>query len=442
MTALRLDQVREILPPLDELRPVLDRLIASSEPDASRTWTRSGELDTLGGRMVSGETVAEAAREMAQAEAAHLEEVYRAVGAALRSLEEGDAGEACRRLLEAARLEEARERPDRAEAYARSAWQTARDERDRQPAALALRRWARASRARGDLDGSLRRYRESHAISEAVFDGRGAAEAAIGAGNVLEQQGRWEEAEGWYRRALEALDDLEEEGRAVPERWHALLNLHIALRFRGDLEESLPLLDEAARVAEDMGDPSALPFLENARGQLHVRAGAYQRAERHFRAALRSAPGSHAAVTIRLNLAEALLADGRTLDAAEEARLAEREALGGAVVGKLPEVYRLLGRIADHAGNPDAFVLFERALELVRERGLPTLEEALTLQAYAEFEARQGDDQTARNLHEKARAMYDALDITHMRHPWTDYFGPGAEAPHDSPPDPTDERDD
>ena len=250
---------------------------------------------------------------------------------------------------------------------------------------------------------------------------------------MLEQQGRWEEAEGWYRRALEALDGLGEAGRAVPERWHALVNLHIALRFRGELERSLPLLDEAARVAEAAGDEGAEPFLENARGQLHVRSGAYEEAERHFRRALRAAPGAHAAVTIRLNLAEALLAHGRTLEAAEEARRAERDALTGAVVGKLPETYRLLGRIADHAGNPDAFVLFERALEIVRERGLPKLEEALTLQAYAEFEARRGHEETARSLHRQARARYDALDIRTMRHPWADYFGTDDEAPHDSP---------
>jgi tetratricopeptide (TPR) repeat protein len=176
----------------------------------------------------------------------------------------------------------------------------------------------------------------------------------------------------------------------------------------------------------------AKPFIENAWGQLLMAQGSFADAEARLRAALDSTTGARARVTIRLNLAEALLAQGRPLDAAEHAREAEREAIRAGAVPKLPEVYRSLGRIASSEGNPDAFVLFERALEIIRERGLPALEEAVTLQAYAEAEARRGDPETARQLHEKALERFTALGMSRMRQTWADVFA-GTE-PAEPPP--------
>jgi hypothetical protein len=50
MTRLRFDDVARALPELDELRPVLDHLLAGSVPDPSRRWAGSGELGTAGAR--------------------------------------------------------------------------------------------------------------------------------------------------------------------------------------------------------------------------------------------------------------------------------------------------------------------------------------------------------------------------------------------------------
>lgn len=424
MKRLRLDEVRALIPALDELRPILDLLALRSEPDARHAWTRSGEVESLGDRLLPGAAAADAADELAAREHEHLRRIYAAVGEAVRQLHEGDPEASGRALLEAAALEEKRDRPERAEAYAQAALDVVQDLRNRGLSSLALRRSARAAKAQGRLSDSLQRYRNAFEVAQALFDARGAAEAAVGAGNVLEQQGRWSAAEGWYRKAL---DELEELDGSPPERWHALLNLHITSRSRGAVEASLPLLEEARAAAEAAGETEeARPFLENARGQLDLLTGAWSRAEERFREALAGTGSRGASVTIRLNLAEALLAQGRTLEAAEEAREAERDALVGGIVPKLPEVYRLLGRIAAERGNPEAFVLFERALEIVRDEGLPRLEEALTLQAYAEHESRTGDEEMARLLLQKAQEHYEALDIDHMRHRWTEYFGPPA----------------
>ena len=112
----------------------------------------------------------------------------------------------------------------------------------------------------------------------------------------------------------------------------------------------------------------------------------------------------------------------------EEAREAEREAIASGIVPKLPEVYRILGRIASAEDNPDAFVFFERALDIVRERSLPALEEALTLQAYAESEARRGEEDSAQELQKRMTERYRALGMSYTRHPWADSYGPEPES--------------
>jgi tetratricopeptide (TPR) repeat protein len=425
MKPLKLDEVRKVLPNLEELRPVMDLLVARSSPDPGRAWAASGSLGTVGERLVAADALAGTAEELAAEEHDHLKGIYVAVSRAIASLGEGDGLAAAEAFLVAAAQEEQRDRPERAAAYAAAAHRVARDERDQRVASVALRRWARADRARGRLEEARLRYEEAHGIARDMFDAQGAAEAAIGAGNVLEQQGDWTESEAWYRRALDSLSQGVEPG---PERWHAQLNIHIALRSRGALDESLPWLRRAEETAATLGDESAEPFLQNAWGQLYLWSGSFREAEEHLRRALTRAPGAVASATIRLNLAEALLAQGRTLEAAEEAREAERATLRAGGVVKLPEVYRLLGRIATRESNQDAFVLFERALEIVRDRGLPDFEEALTLQAYAEAEAYRGEEDTARRLHEAAKQRFAALGITHMRHPWTDVYGPGSES--------------
>lgn len=420
MSRLTLDQAREALPDLEELRPLFDHLLARSDPDPARAWSGSGELGTVGSRLVDTRNLMSWAGELASAEAERLATLYRLAAQALTALAAGRSAAAAEALLEAAALEERRDRPERAAAYAEAAYRISRPERDHQRlAALALRRWARAERGGGRLDVAFERYRHAYSAAVALSDARGAAEAAIGAGNVLEDQGRWGEAATWYSKALASLEGSVE---PAPERWQALLDLHIAARSRGELEESAAWLEQAERALGPADREVARPYLENAVGQLLMARGAFGEAESRFRAALEHASGARARVTIGLNLAESLLAQGRTLDAAEQARESEREAIAARLVPKLPEVYRLLGRVASAEGNPDAFVLFERALEITRERHLPALEEALTFQAYADAEARRGDTEAARRLREAARERFASLGIAHMRRTFADVF--------------------
>jgi tetratricopeptide (TPR) repeat protein len=420
MKPLKLDEIWRLLPEVAELRPLLDLLAATSVPDPDRVWSSAGVVDTAGDRLVRTEGLTREAAAAAEVEAARLHELFAGISRALAALAAGDRTEAARAFVALAEGEESRDRPIQAEHYARAAWELSRDERDRRVASLALRRWARAARTRGDLATALSRYREAFEIARAMTDHTGAAEAAIGAGNVLEDQGLWVDAERYYREALAQLE--EKGGEETAEKWHALLNLHIVLRSRGLHDESIPPLDSAAAVAERLGDPSAGVFLGNVRGQLSMAGRRFGEAEAHFRAALEGECSTGARVTVTLNLAEALLARDRLLEAADTAREAERMALAAGQTTALPEVYRMLGRIASASGHADAFVLFERALELIQAHGLPDIERARTLQAYAEAEASRGDRDAAHDLRRRAEELYAALGIAAVRHPWSEVF--------------------
>ena len=431
MKRLTVDGLRAMIPDLDELRPLADQLLADSRPDPSRTWSGSGVLGSVGDRLVEADGLEKEAETLAEEEHRHRSRIYGLVARSVTRVEAGDRAGAAATMLEAAELEEARDRPERAEAYADAACRLARDVQDPVTRSLALRRRGRHRRTLGRYADAIRDYEEAALVAESVRATRGAAEALVGWGNVLEEQGRWKEAATRYRTALEVLSALE---APAVETWHAELNLHVVLRSMGALDDALAPLRRAQEAADAVGDPSAEPFLENARGQLEMARGDFEAAERHLRRALESSRGARAEITIRLNLAETLLARGRSLEAAEEVRRAERQAILARLPQKLPEVYRLLGRIAADEGVSDAFVLFERALEIVRERHLPDLERAQTLQAYAEAEARLGDPEKSADLMARADETYEALGIDDRRHPWADRFddGPGSGGTTDS----------
>ncbi|MDX1493177.1 MAG: hypothetical protein R3253_03815 [Longimicrobiales bacterium] len=431
MKRLTVDGIRSVLPPLDELRPLVEHLVATSEADPARAWSGSGELGTAGNRLVDPEALEAAASSLALEEHRHRQDVYRLLAEVVQALAAGDREPAAQALLQIAELEAGRDDAHRAAAYADAAYRVAREGTDPTLVSLALRRRARHRRAEGRYQASLQDYQSAGSVAKAAGDPRGAAEAYIGAGNVLEEQARWGAAADCYRDALALLEAVK---GPVAERWHALLNLHVVLRSTGALDTCLAPLEEAQAVVDALEDPSAVPFLENARGQYRMALGEFQEAEAHLRRGVEAASGSRAEITIRLNLAEALLAQDRRLDAAEEARRAERMAIVSSVHGKLPEVYRLLGRIAAREGTADAFVLFERALEIATDRGLPTIERAQTLQAYAEAEARVGDRDAAEELMAEADRLYRSLGIHQRRDAWADRFDGGSDGGEGRPP--------
>ena len=408
MPRLTFDEARAALPAVDELRPLMDQLLASSIADGTDEWAGSALLRTAGARIIDPGAMRAALAQIVAVEQEHLRAVHECSAEAIDHLAGGDPTRAALALLEAAALEEGRDRAEKAEQYADAACGVLLSDGDPVVRARALRRRGRARRAAARYPEAEVDYVRAFEASEAIADLQGAAEAAIGTGNLLEDEGRWPEARSWYERALEVLS---RDSEPRPERWHASLNLHVVLRAMGEVDASVPYLEEAERVAAELADPSATQFIENAWGQWFMARGAFDQARGRFWNALSAASSARSRVTIRMNLAEALASTGRRLEAAEEARTAEVEAIQGRVHGRLPEVYRLLGRLAAEEGSADAFVLFERALETIRRDDLPAIERARTLVAYAEAEDLVGEPDTAAELRAKAAQAFEALGV-------------------------------
>ncbi len=404
----RVSELLGILPRIPEISPFLDLLIRRSVPDPDRRWTGSGELGTVGGRIVQTEGLPDAVAELGAAEARRISEILRTAAEVVSAVTNSKWEEVCTLLIDQGAQEEMRGRAADAEAWYEGAFRLARD-RGLVEAPRALRLSARAARGLGKLSSAADRYEEAWRTATDLGLEDDSIVAAIGRGNVEVDRGRWEEARTWYERALQRVG---EKGDPRPERWQVLQNLSIVRRRTGDLEGARRLLERARVEGDRLRDPNAAVEIENGFGQLLLAVGDARGAELHFVEALRKARTPTAKVTIGVNLGEALLAQGRSLEAGEKARQAEAEAIAAEVTGKLPEVYRLLAEVAKERGDGEAFVFLEQALDLIRERELPEFEEALTRESYGRLRAAEGDWERGTIQLQSAARIYRSLGMT------------------------------
>ncbi|MBI4521608.1 MAG: hypothetical protein HY701_12280 [Gemmatimonadetes bacterium] len=402
MDKLRVDQIKGLLPDLDELRPLIDRVVGVSTSDPERAWTASGELGTVGQRLVQAAGLEAGLSQLVEQVREHAALIFGNAVKAIRALEVGDGAGAAEALLASAELEEGKRRLDRAEAYALAAYDVARGLRDRRPAVQALRRAARVALEMGRFDRGWSRYQAAYRLARDAGDSGGAAATAIGSGNVALYRGHWQTAREWYLKAFAVIG---EDGAPRPERWQLYQNLSITDRRLGDLAASRRWL-EKAEAAASPEDAEAAADIRNGYAQLFMASGETAAAEEAYRQALEAAQRPVLVVGILHSLGECLLGQGRVLEAEECARKAEEKAIACGVVFKLPEVYRLLGQVADRRGHDDAFVFYERALDLIQERGLPEFERAQTLDAYAALELRRGEPASAHARLLEAESIY------------------------------------
>ena len=405
--SLRVSELLGVLPHVPELSPFLDLIATRSVPDPDRRWTASGELGTLGARIIETGGLGDAALELGTAEARRISQLLETAAAVVEAVASGDWQAVTALLIGQGQADEARGRCDEGEAWYLSAHRVARD-RGLVEAPRALRLAARTARARGRIDTAAARYEAAWRAAVELDLEEDQIVAATGRGNVDVDRGRWEEARLWYERALERLG---ESGDPRRRRWQVFQNLAIVHRRTGDLDGARRRLERARQEGSRLRDPDAAVEVENGLGQLLLAAGDSRGAELHFAEALRGARSPTARVTIGVNLGEALLTQGRSLEAGESARQAEAEALAGSVTGKLPEVYRLLAQVARDRGEGEAFVFLEQALDLIRERNLPGYEEALTREAYGNLQIAEGDLNRGLSQLEAAAEIYQRIGM-------------------------------
>lgn len=402
---LKVETALRALPEVDDLSDLRQALIGASREDGERAWSGAEAYATLDTRLADPAALEAQVPALAERARARVEAVMRHAVRALRALEAGDAAEAARALADAGEVEEEAGRLDEAERLYRQALAQGRKPRDRSGEGLALRRLGRVARQRGDLEAALRLYRDGFDIASAQRDTPGAVVACQGLGNVYVDQGLWEKAREWYLGGIGLLAG-EVPGRAL---WQLYSNLAVVELRTGRLDESGRWLDRAEEVAARLADPAARAPVWNGRGRLAMARGRPREAEEACRRALEGELAPYARGTVLVNLAEALLAQGRTPEAEGVARTLEATAVVHGVIPLLPYVYRTLGAVARERGDAEGFVFYEQALDACRERGMPPLEMALTQHEYALFEAAQGRAEPALARLDEARAVYRKL---------------------------------
>jgi tetratricopeptide (TPR) repeat protein len=422
-SAPKVSELLATLPAVPELRSFIDLLVSRSVPDPERRWSGSGELGTVGDRLVEPAGLEEATSRLESEEAERLARLFRSAGRIVQAVASQKWEDVASALVEQGLADESLGRGREAEAWFLAAHRIAK-ERGLVSSATALRLAARAARQLGHLETAAERYEEAWREAEALGLADDATVAAIGRGNVDVDRGGWGGAKVWYERALIRIGD---QGPPRRERWQVMQNLAIVARESGNLREARNALERAQKEGGDMNDPDALVEVENGWGQLLLAEGDPRGAELHFREALESAHSPTARLAVTVNLGEALLLQGRSLEAGEKAREAEAEALAGAVTHRLPEVYRLLARVAHERGEGEAFVLLERALQLIGARGLPDYEAAVTRQALGELRLAQGELwlgltelETAAEIFERMGADHTSARLREVIRIWSD----------------------
>ncbi len=395
---LRFEEVRPLIPDIEELEPLVERLIRLSEPDPGSRWAGSGALATLGSRLVDPSHLEAAVPDLIEEVRSRTEEILTATVRALGLCSSHEPEAAVPLLAEAAQRELERGRLRAAYALSASALRVADHLLDRRVALQAYLVVARVRRIEGRLDESRVAYGAALDLARRAEQTLQAATAAIGLGNLEVDHHDWIAARRWYDVAEELLGGATD---VPPHRWHLALNRCILAREEGDLDAAEGFLAKARALSH--GDPDAVPIVSNARGQLLFARNELRAAESAFREALTHVRAADARITIRVNLAETLVARGHLILAQDEARAAEEDALAHGVTSRLPEVYRMLGEVAAAAGLPDAFLFFEQALEVIDSRALPLAERIRVLEAYANFHARNGDEPAAESLRRVAR---------------------------------------
>jgi eukaryotic-like serine/threonine-protein kinase len=162
-------------------------------------------------------------------------------------------------------------------------------------------------------------FRQAIPAFEAAADLRGTLEARCNVAAALGGMGQLEETERHLRDLLAIADRMD----LPPLRVNLLQNLGSVRADLGALEEGQALVERGLAAAREQGDPRTEGYCQQILAAIATRAGRLEAAEVHARAAVASAVTSVQPFAVA-TLAEALLGQGRVLEALDQAREANR----------------------------------------------------------------------------------------------------------------------
>jgi len=278
---------------------------------------------------------------------------------------------------------------------------------DKAPQVLALRRIGRVSLNVGDLREAVSYYERSAELARDSGDLHAEVIARTGLGNVRLWQGRWAEAGESYQEAL-ALAETGAPGAMQLERGQLYNNLGNVNTRLERLDEAEVWFDRAHHVWATLSSPLDLGIYLHNRAQLREAQERYDDAAADYAAAWKQALPQGLRCNIATDYAALMLQEGHLTQAEEWSRVAEENAIAAGSPYTLGHMYMGRGKIALAREDADGFIFFEKALEIAREKGYPSLEaEALT--EYAKLRAQTGGSEEAAAYLDRACEIFREL---------------------------------
>lgn len=394
------EEIRGLLPDLDDLEVLRLRLIAAAVRDPGKEWDSSRRFATVDKRLVSPAGAARALAEAKQALHEYVETLHAGLLPIFESLFADDRDAAARHLVALGERLEASGRVDAARRCYRAALTASFPLADKGPQVLALRRIGRVSLHLGDFHEAVSYYERSAEMARDSADLPGEVVARTGLGNARIWQGQWAEAEQCYHEAL-ALADAADSGALTLERGQIYNNLGNLTTRMQRLDEAEGWFESALRVWERHSSPEDLAICLHNHGNLREAQGRWDEARRGYEGALKLPVSPAVRSIIATDYAEWWLHEGHLTQAEEYGRMAEEHAIAAGSPYTLGHMYLGRGRIARALGAADGFTFFEKALEIAREKGYPYLE-AETLVDYAALRAQNDGGEEAAAYLERA----------------------------------------
>lgn len=375
------EEILGLLPDLDDLEVLRLRLVSAAVRDPEKEWESSSTYTTVDKRIVSPEAVERAVAEAEQTLHEYVAALHAGLAPFFRSFFQGQDLEAARHMVALGEDLEERGRLMGARRCYRAALNISLPLAEKSPQLLALRRIGRVSLRVGDLQEAASYYERSADLARDSRDLHAEVVARTGLGNVRLWQGAWSEAERCYHDAL-SLADTAGPGMLVLERGQVYNNLgNVTTRGRR-LDEAEGWFESAFRVWDTLESPVDLGICLHNHAQLREAQGRRDEAASDYEAALKLPIPSWLRSAIATDFAAWWLGEGHLTQAEEWGRVAEENAIATESPYTLGAVYLGRARIALARGEVDGFIFFEKALEIARAKGYPSLE-AETLLDYA-----------------------------------------------------------
>lgn len=402
-----LEQILMLLPALDELEVLRLQLVASAVRDPGKEWDSSSAITTIDKRLVDADAAGRALEEARASLHSFVDVLHDGLGAFFQSFFAGDHDQAARGLIALGEKLEELGRALGARNCYRAALTVSLPLLDKGAQVLALRRVARVSGNLGDFHEALSYYERSAELARDSGDVPAEVVARTGLGNMRMWQGRWSEAEVHYHEAL-SLAESAGPGGLLLERGHIYNNLGNLTTRLQRLEEAEGWFENAFRVWQSLSSPVDLAVCHIHHAHLREAQDRWDDARRAYEAALALPTSAAVRTAIAIDYAEWWLHEGHVTPAEEWGRKAEELAIASGSPYMLARMYHSRGNIARWRGDEDGFTLYEKALEIARDKEYPYLE-AEVLVSYAALRAGNGGAEEAVAYLERACELFRAL---------------------------------